>query len=808
MLAAACLGAALAAVQADSFAPAFAWAGKVRGRLTNGPVSPQWNEDGSAFWYESRPAPGEKRFWLVDCQPAKKRPAFDHAIAAEAIKALTGKPADPARLPIDRLRFSSKGLALWMDGQPYLLDEAKRSLARLPEEASDSILYDPATGPGRSQSGGEAITGRIINKTGSAAALFWINTEGEAVAYGEIAAGASISRPTFEGHLWELRISGSAKARFAFTETQTLAVLEDRTYPAFRSRPQRQEEEMQVRFAGSQAELWVKGEKVFATTDGSEADQYRGPAAWSPDRKWAVFFKTVPSPGRKVTIVRSSPAGQLQPETIVMDYLKPGDVIDRPRVAVLNVEARTVSLVSDSLTPTPWIIDQVEWSQDSSEFTFKYNQRGHQVMRVVAVRPGTLETRTAILEEAKTFIDWTGKVFFDRIDKAEAVWMSERSGWNHLYLWDLAKGAVKNPITQGEWVVRGDVQVDEARREVLFMGAGRNLGEDPYNRHLYRVRLDGTGLTDLTPGDGDHRVLWGPGRRFFVDVWSRPDLAPISVLRNADGKELLRLEEGSTAALEAAGWQGPQRFIAPGRDGTTPIYGLIHRPSKMEPGRKYPVIEAIYAGPHAAHVPKTFREVSDQQALAELGYIVVQIDGMGTSHRSKAFHDVCWQNIADAGFPDRIAWIKAAAEEFPELDITRVGIYGTSAGGQNALHAVQLHSNFYKAAVADCGCYDNRMDKIWWNEQWMGWPIGLHYEAQSGSTLAPKLGGRLLLLLGEVDTNVDPASTMQVVNALIRAGKDFELLVMPNVGHGALGSPYAVRRMYRFFARHLQGKAD
>ena len=258
------------------------------------------------------------------------------------------------------------------------------------------------------------------------------------------------------------------------------------------------------------------------------------------------------------------------------------------------------------------------------------------------------------------------------------------------------------------------------------------------------------------------------------------------------------------SALLATGWKAPERFVAKGRDGTTDIYGVIFRPTNLDPKKKYPVIEDIYAGPQDSFVPKAFAAFREPQALAELGFIVVQIDGMGTSNRSKAFHDVCWKNLGDAGLPDRILWMKAAAAKYPYMDLTRVGIYGVSAGGQDALRALLAHPDFYKVGVAACGCHDNRMDKIWWNEQWMGWPVGPHYAEQSNVTNAHKLQGKLLLIVGEMDHNVDPASTMQVVNALIKADKDFDLLVVPGAGHG-IGGAYGVRRMRDFFVRHLLG---
>jgi dipeptidyl aminopeptidase/acylaminoacyl peptidase len=264
------------------------------------------------------------------------------------------------------------------------------------------------------------------------------------------------------------------------------------------------------------------------------------------------------------------------------------------------------------------------------------------------------------------------------------------------------------------------------------------------------------------------------------------------------------VEKGDISALVAAGWKPPEVFVAKGRDGLTDIWGVIYRPSSFDPARRYPVIEYIYAGPHDSYVPKSFRAFSSQQALAELGFIVSQCDGMGTSNRSKAFHDVCWKNIADAGFPDRILWHKAVAAKDPSYDITRVGIYGNSAGGQNTLAGLLFHPEFYKAGVSSCGCHDNRMDKIWWNEQWMGWPLGPEYAASSNVDNAAKLQGKLLLIVGEMDTNVDPASTMQVVNALIKANKVFDLLVIPGAGHG-MGGAYGERKMYDFFVRNLLG---
>ncbi len=553
----------------------------------------------------------------------------------------------------------------------------------------------------------------------------------------------------------------------------------------------------------------AKGEKEgFALSfDGSEGNYYAlASLVWSPDSKMIAGYRVRPGYNRKIHYVESSPADQVQPKQHSMDYAKPGDELDRPQPVLFHIDGRKSFAIDNGLFPNPYQLSRIEWRKDSRAFTFEYNQRGHQIYRIIEVNAASGSPRAVISEEPKTFFTYSGKRYrHDVADGKEVIWMSERDGWNHLYLIDGTTGRVKNRITRGEWVVRGVDKVDEEKRQIWFQAGGMNPGKDPYFVHYYRINFDGTGLTALTEADGNHSVSYSDDMKYFVDTWSRVDQPTVSELRSTEDRKLLAvIEKTDMAELTAAGWRPPEVFTSLGRDGKTDIWGVIYRPSNFDPLKKYAVIENIYAGPHSSFVPKNFAPWNPMQSLAEVGFIVVQIDGMGTSNRSKAFHDVAWKNLGDAGFPDRILWHKAVAAKYPYYDITRVGIYGTSAGGQSSLGGLLFHPEFYKVCVSSCGCHDNRMDKIWWNEQWMGWPLGPEYSAASNVDNAHKLQGKLLLILGEMDTNVDPASTMQVVNALIKAEKTFDLLVIPGANHGS-GGAYGDKRRYDFFVHHLLG---
>ncbi|KTT69442.1 S9 family peptidase, partial [Sphingomonas endophytica] len=569
-----------------------------------------------------------------------------------------------------------------------------------------------------------------------------------------------------------------------------------------------------VRGVGGGAEKW-------RSQDGSAGDFYDPETiAWSPDSRHVALYRVRPGYRRMVTRVVSSPKGQVQPQVVQQLYPKPGDAIDREQPVLFDaVTGRHVDVATAEVA-NPWLLGDIEWRKDGRSFAFDYMRRGFQQAKVVAVDAATGTAHAAVNEETKTFVFGERRFAHDvKGEGRELIWASERDGWRHLYLVDAATGRVKRQITKGKWVVRDIARVDDDQRRIWFSAGGVTPGEDPYHKHWFRVDFDGSHLTRLTNGDETHEARFSPDGTRFVDVHSRTDVPEVADLRDAgDGHVIATLERGDVSALTAAGYSPPQPFVAKGRDGTTDIYGLVVRPRDFDPAKKYAVIENIYAGPHDSFVPKGYwpfgafsggDKAMGMQQIADLGFIVVMIDGMGTANRSKAFHDVAWKNLADSGFPDRIAWIRALAATDPAVDLSRIGIYGGSAGGQSTLNALLFHPDFYKAGVAFAGCFDNRMDKIDWNEQWLGWPVDQSYLDASGVVHAGQLQGRLLLVVGEQDSNVDPASTMQVVDALVRADKDFELLVIPNGEHSAGRSStpvtYGQRREYDFFRRTLGG---
>jgi dipeptidyl aminopeptidase/acylaminoacyl peptidase len=549
-------------------------------------------------------------------------------------------------------------------------------------------------------------------------------------------------------------------------------------------------------------------EEIQLSKDGKDRNSYQDPY-WAPNSKKLFAFRVQPGSIGDVHLVESSPKGGGRANLRTRRYPLPGDKFTTHELNHFDVEKKTHT------KPEVGIIDfrapRLRWTQDGRHFRYQKIDRGHQRFRVIEVDTFTGKFRNIIDDVAKTFI-WTehpkdlGVPLVNWLDETnEIIYLSEKDGWRHLYLIDVKAGKIKNQITKGKFVVRYVDWIDKEKRQIWFRASGLNEAQDPYLMHYYRVNFDGTGFTALTQGNGWHNITYSPDRKYIIDQYSRVDMEPVHNLRRvSDGSLVCELEKADITELEASGWKAPEVFRANGRDGKTGIWGIVARPKDFDPKKKYPVIEDMYAGPHDSYVPKQFSAGRRFSSWTDMGFVVVKIDGMGTANRSKAFHDVCWQNLKDAGFPDRILWHKAYAEKNTWYDISRVGIHGGSAGGQSSTGALLFHPEFYKVAVSSCGCHDNRMDKASWNEQWMGYPVGSHYSASSNIDNAHRLRGRLLLIVGELDTNVPPESTLRLADALIKANKDFDMIVVPGGGHGG-GGRHGDRRRKDFFRKYLLG---
>ena len=852
-------------------------------------LEPHWLSNHTQFWYRND-NPGETReFILVDAGKGTREPAFDHTAVARQI----GDNSTANKLPVDSLEFNDDSATIRLIGskQSWELNRKSGVLKALNGADASATGLTPIEFIRPSRDGGEEINLTFENRLDREVALFWIDTGGIRVRYGSLAPGQQREQHTFAGHTWLVtELDGEkAIACFAAEAGNRLAIIDGKAPKPRERRGGRGPDATVVPSPHQKFEAFVRDHNLWIRTkeppgekqlsfDGTATNSFRRDAIreraigmnyeqpdypeslpevfWSPDSKWLIALKTTVVAEPRVTLVESSPSDQVQPTLQTYPYIKPGGDVPQHEVRLFDIQARRELAVDQSLFTNQWDLGNYRWEPDSSRFTFLFNQRGHQVLRVIALvlgadrkgdtpvasgaqlgdrnvalpgedgaTPGRVEFKTLIEERSDTFVDYSQKTYLNFLDKrGEILWMSERDGWNHLYLFDAKTGVLKRQLTKGEWMVRSVERVDEDQGVIWFWAMGRHAGQDPYHRHLCRLELGalnsgsaragletgapGTGnmpVLPLTSADGDHSLQWSPDHRFFIATWSRVDQPPVHELRDATTGALLgKLEEADASEIRPAGYQFPERFVAKGRDGVTDIFGIIHRPKDFQPANKYPVIENIYAGPHGQHVPKTFRaRYRHQQELADRGFIVVQIDGMGTNWRGKKYHDVAWKNLKDAGFPDRIAWMKAAAATRPWMDLSRVGVYGGSAGGQNAMRAVLDYADFYRSAAADCGCHDNRMDKIWWNEAWMGLPGDDSYVKSSNTEDAHKLGGALLLTVGELDKNVDPSSTYQVVNALQKAGKAFEFMPMIGAGHGSAESDFGRKLRAEFFERHL-----
>lgn len=544
------------------------------------------------------------------------------------------------------------------------------------------------------------------------------------------------------------------------------------------------------------------GEEHRVGPDRPEGHEWATSFQWSPTSRHLVATLVEPGDRLRMTRMRSLPEQGFRPEALTHVYALPGDKLDLESLYVIDTATKAHIRADSSPLDFPWN-RMWRWAEDGTTLSYLHVHRGYNPIRYLELEVATGNVRTLVEERFETFVDPT-KLRIHHLENGDFLWVSERTDWNHLYRIERST-ARTIPLTQGEFVVRDILRVDEEEGWVIFSANGRESGENPYHLHAYRVSLTGGPLTRLTELPAHHRISLSPDGKALVVTASRPDMPPVFQLRStATGNLIAELDRADIDALTATGFRLPEPFHAPDRDGTHEVWGVIYRPSNFDPDKKYRVVEYIYQGPHGQHVPLEFGPFRREQMIAEIGFIVVMVDGRGTSYRSKSFQDHAYRNLGDAGLPDHMAWLRAAAAKYPEMDLEGgIGIYGYSAGGYDSTRALLMHPDFYVAAVSLCGNHDHRTDKVWWNELWMGYPVGPWYEEQSNVTQAHRLQGDLLLIHGELDDNVNAfASTVRLVDALIRAEKRFQWFYVPGRDHN-LGGWYLDRMIMDHFVRSL-----
>jgi dipeptidyl aminopeptidase/acylaminoacyl peptidase len=582
--------------------------------------------------------------------------------------------------------------------------------------------------------------------------------------------------------------------------------------------------------------LWVRdlatGRETRLTSDGMKDFGYatdnagwirsdRPVLLWSPDSKRIATFQQDQRGVGEMYLVHTQVG---HPSLEQWKYPLPGDsvVATIQRVIIDVAAARVVRLQMPPDQHRSTLCDHVvcrgewadvEWTPDASHLVFVSTSRDHRHEWLRVADAATGAVRDVFDESVETFFEsGAGRVNWHVLPATgEILWYSERSDWGHLYRYDLTTGRLRGQVTSGSWNVLQVLRVDAATHTVYFTGAGRE-GGDPYFRRLYSVRLDGSHLTLLTPEDADHDVAMAPDGRSFVDSYSRPDVPPVSVLRDATGRLLLTLERADISRLTATGWRPPVPITVKARDGKTDLYGLLYRPVSFDSTRTYPIINHIYPGPQTGSVgSRSFSAArGDAQALAELGFVVVEIDALGTPLRSKSFHAAYYGDMGDNGLPDQVGAMRELARRYSWIDTTRAGIYGHSGGGYAAADAMLRYPDFFKVGVSEAGNHDNREYEDDWGEKWQGLLVRnadgtTSYDNQANQLQAGRLQGKLLIAYGTTDNNVPPDNSLLLVDELIKANKDFDLLALPNRRHGFGSEPYMIRRRWDYFVRYLLG---
>ena len=737
----------------------------VKSAIFDARVEPHWIEASDRFWYRSE-ALGAKTFILVDPEAGTREPAFDHTRLASALSAAAGSSYSSDDLPFDEITFveDGKSLEFVIDGTQWSC-ELNTYTCRKGEPAEPKRKDEVRSPDGR-----------------------W----------------AAFTR---DGNLF-VRATESGEERQLTTDAE----------PYF-----------------DYASLTES--RLTAITERAVGKPIPPALLWSQDSRRLVTYRLDQREVRPMYLLQSTPAdGSTRPVLHPYRYPLPGDEhMPQAELLVIDVESGThTPVASEPLligARSPFEQKAIWWSADGKRVYAVNADRYGRSVSLLSIDASTGEARNVIEEHG------TSQVFPQHVpseitnvreigDGDAFTWFSTRDGWGHLYLIDGKTGEVTRQLTSGPWTVRDVLHVDPEARTVLFTAGGREPDRDPYDRHVYRVSLDSGEPRLLTPEDAEHEVTMAPSGHFFIDTYSRVDIPPVTVLRRADGEVIVRLEEADISALQARGWRLPERFSVKARDGVTDLYGMIIRPSNFDPNQKYPVLDAIYPGPQTTRTPKAFPAANTQfwqdQALAELGFIVVTIDGLGTPYRSKAFHDAAYgANFGEAGgLADHVAGLTQLGDRDPSMDLERVGIYGHSGGGYASTRALLRFPEFFKVAVSSAGNHDQLGYNAGWGERWIGPHEGDIYDHQDNIRLAGDLKGKLLLVHGEMDDNVHPSLTLRLVDALIAANKDFDLVIIPNTNHGLFdtrqglqafeeytsqGHPYFVRKRWDFFVTHLLG---
>ena len=714
-------------------------------------IRPNWLAD-ERFWYRLTTAEGNE-FVLIDPVKGTHAPAFDHAKLAAALSAAAGASYDAHHLPFTEFEMNPDGqlISFALRGRQWKCDlQANQCTA-------------------------------------------------------ENAAPAAGQRST-RGFGARLDVVSPDKKLSAFIKEYNLWVRDLET--------------------GKETQLTTDGVKDFgyATDNAGWIHSDRAVLLWSPDSKKIATFQQDQRGVGEMYLVDTKVG---HPTLQAWKYPLPGDAvvttIQRVIIEVAGPRVIRLKLSPDQHRSTlcddvrcrgsEW--EDVEWSADSSRVAFVSTTRDHKQANLRLADAATGAIREVLEEKVSTqFESGQGRVNWRYLaDTNEVIWFSERDNWGHLYLYDANTGKLKNQITTGEWAVTELLRVDEKNRVLYFLGMGREKGRNPYFAHLYRVGFDGRNFALLTPEEGNHDITLSPSGRYFVDNYSQPDVAPATVLRDADGKLITTVEKADIARLLAAGWKPPVPITVKGRDGETDLYGLMFKPTNLDPAKKYPIINHIYPGPQGGSVGNWGFVASrgDTQALAELGFIVVQIEGMGNPLRSKKFHDAYYGNLGDNTLPDQVSGMKQLAARYSFIDIDRAGIYGHSGGGFATAGAMFRYPDFFKVGISESGNHDNRMYEDDWGERYHGLlerkaDGTTNYDDQANQTLAKNLKGHLLLAHGTMDDNVPPNNTLLVVDALVKANKDFDLLMLPNQRHGyGTASNYMTRRRWDYFVRYLLG---